>query len=101
MNGELTNNDKVWQTTELMKLENKGTSNYWLSKSSNTSRSGDFSILGIFVFACQTSELNLATSSFTHRPRVTKAHATLDPRVSYSYTNSYARLLSKLTPSNN
>jgi len=26
MNGELTNNDKVWQTTELMKLENKGTS---------------------------------------------------------------------------
>ena len=59
-----------------------GDKHYWLAKSSNSSSSGDLSLfLDIFVLSCQTSMLKLSTSSFTHHPRVTKAHAALHPHV--------------------
>jgi len=55
---------------------------YWLAKSSNSSSSGDLSLLlDIFVFSCQTSKLKLSTSSLTHHPRVAEACAALHPHV--------------------
>jgi len=95
LSGNLPNNGNVWQTTEPVKLENKGTSNdkhYWLTSFGKH--------LGFLL-----SKFKLSTSSFTHRPSVTKAHTTLHVHVrtltQYSYTISYARLLSKLTPGYN
>ena len=74
---------------------------YWLA---NSSSSGDLSLfLDVFVFSCQTSKCRLLASHIIVNPRVTKVHATLQAHVrtyAYSYTIcSYARLLSKLTPS--
>ena len=70
--GDLPNNDNVWQTTEPMKMENKGMpasdNHYWLAS---------FGKHLCFLL----SNFKLLTCSFTHHPCVTKACATLHAHV--------------------
>ena len=68
---------------------------YWLARSPNSSSSGDFSLfLDIFVFSCQIPKLKLSTFSFhTSSTRYQSVRRTTSACV-YSYTISYARLLS-------
>ena len=106
---DLPNNGNVWQTTEPVKgrptmyqqvISIIGKLNHRILPAQVTSLSFETSLF--FPVKLQSSNCRLPRR-FTHHPRVTKARAALHPHVCTrrTYTISYARLLSKLTPSNN
>jgi len=73
-NGDLPNNDNVWQTTEPLETEKQRYQQV-------ISITGSLLSVNVFVFSCQTSNCRLLLASHIYRPRVSNARAALRAHV--------------------